>query len=497
VLQFSISDTVLNQVYFLAMKNNASLLYNFCLVIGDAVAITLAFTVAYILRVSLNSTPLSADVGAHTYIVALVSLLPFWIFIFSLLGLYTSRIYERRFHELGRLLVGSFIGILLVISYSYIFNVTIFPARLVTVYGFGLAFIFVFIFRTLARGLRRELFGYGIGINNVLIIGDTAITHELVQALSNTAATGYRVVGVVGGVKHPSHVQLDCPVFKDFAEARKALRGKQLHTIVQTELYAGGEENDTILTYAQERHIAYRFVPGNSELFVGNIEVDLFQAVPVIAVHQTALTGWGRVVKRLMDLVIGGLLLIIASPFMLLIALAELFSGSGSIFFRQTRLTRFNHKFKVFKFRSQYKKYDGTTPEEAFRKMGKSELIEQYRANGDFLARDPRVTPLGRFLRRASLDELPQLINVVRGDISLVGPRALIPQELDVYAKRHTILSVKSGLTGLAQVSGRRNISFEERRKLDLYYVQNWSFWSDLVILVKTIWIVLFHKGAV
>lgn len=479
------------------MKNNASLLYNFCLVIGDAVAITLAFTVAYILRVSLNSTPLSADVSAHTYIMVLVSLLPFWILIFSLLGLYTSKIYDRRFHEFGRLLVASFIGILFVISYSYIFDVAIFPARLVTVYGFGLAFLFVLTFRTLARGLRRELFSYGIGINNVLIIGDTAITHELVRSLSDTENTGYRVVGVVGGVKHPSKVRLECPVYKDFATARKSLRGKQLHTIVQTELYASQIENDAILTYAQEQHIAYRFVPGNSELFVGKIEVDLFQAVPVIAVHQTALIGWGRVVKRLTDLAIGVPLLIIASPFMLLIAIAEIVSGSGSVFFRQTRLTRFNHKFKVFKFRSQYKKYDGTTPEEAFTKMGRPELIKLYRENGDYLRHDPRVTPLGRFLRRTSLDELPQLINVVRGDISLVGPRALIPQELDVYAKRHAILSVKSGMTGLAQVSGRRDIDFEERRKLDLYYVQNWSFWSDLVILIKTVWIVLFHKGAV
>lgn len=479
------------------MKNNASLLYNFCLVVGDAIAITLAFSVAYILRVSLNHTPLSADVHAHTYILILIGLLPFWILIFGLLGLYNSRIYEQRFSELGRLLVGTFIGILFVISYSYVFNITIFPARLVTIYGFGLAFIFVFIFRTMARRIRRELFSYGIGINNVLIVGDTAVTHELVQALSNTAATGYRVVGIIGGVKHRAKTPATCLVFSDFAEARKSLRAKRPHTIVQTELYAASDDNDEILTYAQEHHIAYRFVPGNSELFVGNIEVDLFQAVPVIAVHQTALIGWGRVVKRLSDLVLGGLFLIIASPFMLLIALAELFSGSGSVFFRQTRLTRFNHKFKVFKFRTQYKKYDGTTPEEAFQKMGQPELAKQYRENGDYLPRDPRITSLGRFLRRTSLDELPQLINVVRGDISLVGPRALIPQELDVYAKRHAILSVKSGMTGLAQVSGRRNISFAERRKLDLYYVQNWSFWSDLVILVKTIWIVLFHKGAV
>jgi exopolysaccharide biosynthesis polyprenyl glycosylphosphotransferase len=487
---------LLAEIAHTIMKNNATLVYNFFLVVSDALAITVAFTVAYILRVTLSHEPLSANVGAHTYISILVSLIPFWILIFALLGLYNSRIYERRFSELGRLLVGSFIGILFVISYSYITATVIFPGRLVTVYGFLLAAFFVLLFRTIVRGLRRELFSYGLGINNVLLVGDTAITHELVSSLANTAVTGYKVLGVVGGVKHPVHEKFGIPVFASFDAALEHLRGKPLHTIVQTELYASGEHNDEILTYAQERHVAYRFVPGNAELFVGNIQVDLFQAVPVIAVHQTALIGWGRVVKRLTDLLLGGLLLILASPFMLLIAIAELFNGGGSIFFRQARLTRFNQEFTVFKFRTQYKKYDGTTPEEAFAMMGKPELAERYRQNGDFLKKDPRITGLGRFLRRTSLDELPQLINVARGDISLVGPRALIPQELAVYAKRHAILSVKSGLTGLAQVSGRRNISFDERRKLDLYYVQNWSFWNDMVILMKTVWIVLFHKGA-
>ncbi len=479
------------------MKNNASLLYNFCLVVGDALAIIIAFSVAYILRVSLSHVPLSADVTAKTYLFILISLLPFWVLIFGLLGLYNSRVYDKRFNELGRLVVAAFVGILFIISFSYIVDITFFPARLVTVYGFLLVFAFAFVFRTIARGVRRQLFSYGIGINNVLLVGDTNVTRELIDSLSNTAATGYRVVGVVGGQKHPVSHNHDYRVYKSFAEAHKALARRPLHTIVQTELYAEGEENDRILTYAQENHVAYRFVPGNGELFVGNIEVDLFQSIPVIAVHQTALVGWGRLVKRLTDLLLGGIMLVLALPFMLLIAIAELFSGSGSVFFRQTRLTRFNNKFKVFKFRTQYKKYDGTTPEEAFEKMGRPELAKEYRANGDCLPNDPRVTPLGRFLRRTSLDELPQLINVVRGDISLVGPRALIPQELDLYSKRHTILSVKSGMTGLAQVSGRRDISFDERRKLDLYYTQNWSFGGDLVILIKTIWIVLFHKGAV
>src|SRR5665213_2658156 len=480
------------------MKNNASLIYNFLLVVGDGLAITVAFTVAYILRVTLSHEPLSANVHAHSYIIILVSLLPFWILIFSLLGLYNSRIYERRFSELGRLLVGSFIGILFVISYSYITNTVIFPGRLVTIYGFSLAFFFAFLSRTFARGLRRELFSYGIGINNVLLVGDTAVSHELVHNLSQTKVTGYQVVGVVGGVKHPIHKEFGVPVFASFDDAMERLKDKSLlHTIVQTELYAAAERNDQILTYAQENHVAYRFVPGNSELFVGNIQVDLFQAVPVIAVHQTALIGWGRIVKRLTDLVLGGLMLLLAAPFMLLIAAAIKLSDRGPVFFRQIRLTRFNREFKVYKFRSNDLRYSGLDPEEAFQKMGKPELVKQYRENGDQLLNDPRITAIGRFLRRTSLDELPQLINVVQGDISLVGPRALIPRELAVYAKRHAILSVKSGLTGLAQVSGRRNISFDERRKLDLYYVQNWSFWNDIVILIKTVWIVLFHKGAV
>jgi len=478
------------------MKNNASLLYNFFLIIGDALAVTLAFTVAYILRVSLSSEALSANVDSSSYITALISLLPFWILIFGLLGLYNSRIYDRRFSEIGRLFIACFVGILFVISYAYITNTEIFPARLVTAYGFGLAFVFVFAFRTIARGIRRQLFNYGIGVNNVLIIGDTKITRELLDSLSNTAVTGYRIIGVVGGDKHPLQEIHRLKIFKNIQTATGSLKGQQLHTIVQTELYADPNKNAEILNYAQQNHVAFRFVPGNSELFTGNIQVDLFQAVPVIAVHQTALIGWGRLVKRLTDLSLGVLALILTSPLFVFIALAQLLTGGGSVFFRQKRLTRFNRKFKVFKFRSQYAKYDGTTPEEAFAMMERPELAKQYRDNGDCLSDDPRITPLGRILRRTSLDELPQLINVVRGDISLVGPRALIPEELAVYEKRHTILSVKSGMTGLAQVSGRRDIDFEERRRLDLYYVQNWSFWGDMVILARTIWIVLFHKGA-
>ena len=480
---------------YYCMKNNASLVYNACLVIGDALAITLAFTIAYILRVTLSHQPISAQVGALTYIEILVSLLPFWILIFGLLGLYNQRVYEKRFSELGRLLVGCLIGILFVISYSYLANITIFPARLVTIYGFGLAFICVLLFRTLARGIRRELFSYGIGINNVLLVGDTKTSHRLIDALSKTDITGYRVLGVVGGVKHPLKKDTPYKQYASFDAAISGLSDQPIHTVVQTELYPISERNDEILTYAQENHVAYRFIPGNSELFVGKIEIDLFHAVPVIAVHQTALIGWGRIVKRLTDIVLGSVLLVLAAPLMLLAAIAVKLSDGGPVFFRQQRLSRFNSKVRVHKFRSLKKRYNGLDPETAFAKMGRPELFRQYRRNGDWLPDDPRLTAVGRFIRRASIDELPQLFNVVRGDISLVGPRALVSSELDRSAQKNLILSVKSGLTGLAQISGVRDLSFEERRKLDLFYVQNWSLWGDLVILAKTFWVVLFHKG--
>ena len=140
--------------------------------------------------------------------------------------------------------------------------------------------------------------------------------------------------------------------------------------------------------------------------------------------------------------------------------------------------------------------FSGMSPEEAFTRMGRPGLIEKYRKGGDFIPNDPRITKIGHFIRKTSLDELPQLWNVVRGDISLVGPRALVPGELKTYGDRSLLLTVKSGLTGLAQVSGRRDISFEERRSLDLYSIKNWSLGFDFQILLRTVKAVFRHEGA-
>lgn len=480
------------------MKSNASLIYSFILVVGDFLALVAAFVGAYILRVTLNPRPLVEPIQAKTYLGIFLVLLPFWILIFALLGLYNNSIHEKRFAETGRLLIGSFIGLLFVIGYAYFLDRPVFPARLVPVYGFALGFVFLVLLRNLARAARSYLFNYDIGITNVLIVGNTKVARELVETLADHHVSGYRIVGIVGAKAHSQDRFPHLPVFTTFEAAISKLRVHDIHSIVQTELYSDNSKNNEILEFAQTNHIAYRFIPGNSELFVGNIDVELFRSsIPVIAVHQTALIGWGRVVKRLSDIILSSLALIVAVPIMLFMTLvAKVFDPKGPVLYKDSRLTRFGSPIKVYKFRSHKLAYSGLTPEKAFTKMGRPELIKKYRDNGDYLSDDPRVSHLGHFFRRTSLDELPQLLNILKGDLSFVGPRALHPSELEHYDKKDLILTVKSGLTGLAQVSGRRDISFDERRKLDLYYVQNWSLWLDITILIKTIRVVFRRSGA-
>lgn len=474
-----------------SMKNNASLIYAAFLIVGDFLALIAAFTSAYVLRVKVDDRPLIQQIPAETYLYAFLAVLPLWIAVHALIGLYHQNTYQNRFREFGRLIVGSFLGILVVIGYDFVSDEALFPARLVVVYALILGFSYLLFFRSIARLLRSVFFALGSGVTNVLLVGGRSSARQgLIHELENTRHSGYRIVGVVG---ETSKFQQ----FDNFDEAIKGLTNTTIHSIIQTGLYKDGAKNDQIMNYAQNQHITYRFIPGNSELFIGNIEVELFRGTPVVTVHQTALVGWGRIVKRFLDVCISVLLIVVTSPLMLLTALfIKILNPRETIIFSQVRLTQFDRPFKVYKFRSQYKKFDGTTPEEAFAKLGQPELAKKYRAKGDTIDKDPRIIRLGNFLRRTSLDELPQLFNVLKGDISLIGPRALIPQELIDYPHKFHILSVRSGLTGLAQVSGRRDISFEERRKLDAYYVQNWSFWLDVIILFKTIRAVLSSIGA-
>jgi exopolysaccharide production protein ExoY len=225
--------------------------------------------------------------------------------------------------------------------------------------------------------------------------------------------------------------------------------------------------------------------------------------IQFIEIRLTPLEGWGRVAKRIFDLAGAILGIIVLSPLLVLVALlVKLRDPKGPILYRHRRLSRNGSIVEVLKFRTMLWRYcDGPdrpfkSAEETFAAMGRPDLVEEFKISQK-VEHDPRVSRLGVFLRRSSLDELPQLFNVLLGHMSLVGPRPIVEDELDHYGEQSAIfLALKPGITGLWQISGRSDISYEDRVKLDIYYVENWNLLLDIKILFKTVMTILSGRGA-
>lgn len=467
--------------------------YSIALIIADFLILVFAFSLAYIVRTQLDNRPLVANVQAVDFLVSVIFLAPLWQIVFWFLGLYSSSIYSKRLTEIGRLLIGAFIGILLVLGYAFVINQPVFPARLVAVYAFASAFVLLVFGREIMRQLRTLLFRAGIGINRVMIVGNSEAITDIAANLGDTRHSGFQVVA------------LACPrqllpkefTGEHFTSAETAmLATKQLgiDTIIQTDLYDSSERNQRVLGTAQNNHIHYSFIPGEAEFYSGKNTVDVFLGYPIINVHQTPLAGWGEVVKRVFDLIITSLIIIVLSPVLLVITLLQKIFNRGPVLYISRRLTRYSKPIGIYKFRSMDARYGKRDAAIEFREMGREDLAVEY-AQKRKVDDDPRITRFGKFIRATSLDELPQLFNVLKGDLSLVGPRPILPQELPLYKGRGALLhSVKSGVTGLWQVSGRSSLSFDKRVELELYYAQNWSFWLDIKILFKTFG-ALFKRG--
>lgn len=459
------------------------------LVIVDVLAVIISFALAYYYRTHISSNPYYFVPNIRNFVLLAVTLLPVWIIINYVVGLYNRSVFLYRPKEYGLILLASIVSVMSLISYEFFTGDNVFPVRIIAVYFIIINFTLMVLARETTRFVHKFLVSSGFGRQKVLLIGNNMQVAQMADFFYTNPGYGYDVVGAVACSEFlpKSH-----PV-RHFSTFKEAIKLAAPEILIQTDM----AKSEDIYSYAIENHLSYMFVPQQSRLLSQLNSVEIIGGMPIIDVKVTKLFGAGRFWKRLMDLTLGWLGLIIASPIMaVVIVVMKITEPRGKIFFRQVRLTRFNREFQIYKFRSLKAKYNGLTPEQAFKKMGKPELAKAYRKNGDKLDDDPRITRLGKFLRATSLDELPQLINVIRGDISLVGPRALIPQEINQYKKKDIILAVKSGVTGLAQVSGRRNISFEERRRLDVYYVQNWSLLLDIQILFKTVFSVIIRRGA-
>lgn len=471
-------------------------LFGLALILGDFFILLAAFTLAYIVRVQIDSRPLVAEISALTFLGTALLIIPFWLITFWFLDLYNSQIYNKRLTEWGRLAMGSGIGILIVLGYSFVINQPVFPARLVAVYALVASFVLLVFGREAMRLLRTILFRFGRGISRVLVVGNSPATKDIALQLSDTIHSGYKVVAIAG----PKSVVPEYFRGTHYPNAERALAhltDKRISTIIQTDLYDSSERNQRILGAAQSNHISYRFIPGEPEFYSGKNTVDVFLGYPIISVYQTPLVGWGTVVKRIFDTIATAFIVLVLSPLYLLVILLQLLFNRGKVFYISRRLTRYSKPFNLVKFCTMrhLRGFDNKDAAEEFAAMGRHDLVAEYNRHRK-VKNDPRITPFGKFLRATSLDELPQLFNVLTGDLSLVGPRPILPQEIDLYKGKNSLLhSVKSGVTGLWQVSGRSELPFEKRVELELYYAQNWSFWLDLKILLKTI-PALFKKGA-
>jgi len=477
------------------MRRQNSKIYSLILILIDTLVLIAAFTLAYVARVQLDPRPLLENVNAYDYLFTFILLVPFWILVFASLGLYQPKTYNRRLIEWSKIAVGVSIGILIIIGWEYVTEGTLFPARLVAAYALVGSFLLIVLVREIMRYIRSLLFRFGKGTKRVLIIGSTGVTNDIARSLAYTAKSGYEVVAIAGPKKIlPSH--FSAHHYSRVEEALKNIQVDGITAIMQTELFENPERNQKILSVAQENHIDYTFIPSEAEFYSGKNTVDVFLGYPMITVYQTPLVGWGAIVKRIIDVV----LVFVAAPFwlaaLLILTLIQKVLNPGPAFFVNERVGQYGKLIRIIKFRSMKAEYSGQDAIAIFKKMGREDLAQEY-AKTRKVSKDPRITRFGYFLRITSLDELPQLLNVIKGDMSLIGPRPILPDEKVFYRNRGALLfSVKPGITGLWQVSGRSDLAFEGRVDLELYYAQNWSLWMDLRILFKTVAVVLFGKGA-
>lgn len=473
------------------MRKKSDYILRVCLIIGDAVALVLSFAMAYFIRVHVDPRPYEFNSQLLIFTLETLWVIPFLIVILAALGLYKKSVFlgKSRLPEVGRLILAAILSVAALIVYDFFTSNNLFPVRVVALMSVFLSFLFLTMERMLMRLLVKQIFKRDYGTKRVVIIGNNKNTEYLANYISSSPESGYRLVGVVSARKYIPEDLRD----KQYSSLKDALRRAKPDVIFQT------DEKSTEYVYRQaiNQHLLYYFVPSETALSSHFGELELVGNTPAVLVKLTPLTGGAAVVKRICDIMLSLIGLIIgAIPMLIIWLIIKLPDVKHKAIYADERLTQFNRKFKCYKFRSMKTEYSGMTPEEAFIKMGKPELIKKYRKNGDFLKDDPRITKFGRFIRKTSLDELPQLVNILKGDISLIGPRALLPGELRDYGDRSLLLTVKSGLTGFAQVSGRRDISFEERRALDIYYVMNWSLMLDTQIFFRTIVSVIKRDGA-
>lgn len=465
------------------------LLFAFILVPLDYFAIIAAGAFAYFIRFQPFFTelrPVVFDLQFTDYFRLVTLIAVAWIPLFAFAGLYRIRVTRRVVDELRRTTLACSTGVLGVVLFIF-FQRELFSSRFILIAVWALSIVFVFLVRVFILALERLLFRSGIGMRNVVLIGGDKTTKDILRLFQEKPRFGFRVV---------AHM----PSFD--AEAReKVSRLASQHMvdeIIQTGADVSREESAELLSFAEEHHVTFKYIADLFATHSRNIAITTIGGTPIVEIHRTSLDGWGKIGKRIFDIVISFFLLILLSPVFLIVAVAIILESGFPIFFRRLddgspveRIGERGESFLYFKFRSMHDKVHSlrytALADRNIRKGGPLVKIKD----------DPRLTNVGRFIRRFSLDELPELFLVLKGDMSLVGPRPHLPEEVARYEKHHKrVLTIKPGISGLAQISGRSDLTFDEEVRIDSYYIENWSMWLDLYILLKTPFAVLARRNA-
>jgi len=459
------------------------------LVAGDALAITLSFALAYGIRFILGFEIFRDDqIHGPFYGLLTATLVPSWVALYGLYGLYNPRRLFGGSQEYVQLFNASTLGLVLVIIATFLLPQLVI-ARAWLLLSWGCVIVFCFTWRFAARRIIYSLRRRGYLLQQVIILGANREGQAIGRQLMASPNTGSVIIGFIDD-KAPSGSEV-LPGVKvlgsvNHFEAVVTEYDVESVIIADTEMV---RERLVAVYGAMEtlRRLDVCLSPGLFELLTIGVEVREQGSIPLLALNTTRITGLHAFSKRALDICCALVLLTVLSPFLLLIALLVRLDSQGPAIYRRRVVGVGNQPFDALKFRTMRTDGDALlTPSQR----------EELHTSGK-LRDDPRVTPLGRFLRRSSIDELPQLVNILLGQMSLVGPRMLTGDELHHFGRwRHNLLTVRPGLTGLWQISGRSTLGYEERVRLDMHYIRNYSIWLDLYIIYRTFAVVFSGRGA-
>jgi Undecaprenyl-phosphate glucose phosphotransferase len=452
-------------------------LFEYLFMVADLAVVSVAWVVAYCFRFMTDIVP--ADKGVPEfgpYLSMTVFIWLIWAFVFRRMGLYRPMRGVRRARELWVLINANALAILLLISITYLFREkSVQFSRLVFVYFWALATVFTVGQRTMLRFLLRELRRKGYNLRYMLIVGAGRVAGDLASRVRLHQELGIQLLGCLSKAGDEKRGPGGIPVVGRYEDVGQFIGRTDLDQIVVALPLEDHQRLPEIMAQLKDSIVDIKIVPDLYQFASLGGAIEEFEGLPVISLQECPLDGINLFTKRVVDLVLGCALLVVFSPLMLLIAALVKLSSRGPVFFKQERVSFDGSRFSIVKFRTMYMNAESHGP-------------------GWTTPGDNRVTPLGRLLRSTSLDELPQLLNVIKGDMSIVGPRPERPvfiqefrRRIPRYMLRH---KVPAGITGWAQVHGwRGDTSIDKRIEYDLYYIEHWSLLLDLKIL----WLTLFR----